>query len=182
MGWYTAQNNERVNKLVLYAPQWIRTTASLVQAGRKIGAYRTVSKGCRQGPMANRRARRQEGFTDSRLAGLRHGPTPPLLPIPVGSKRSPRCCVPPTEWCRTGSITGVRESAGTTRRASACRPSWPRPNGTRDLPSYMAFMPTSPNWLMRPYKRYVEIGEGTHTVIMEKNQYAAIPGCSAIPG
>src|SRR2546422_590829 len=45
MGWYTTQNNDKVNKLVLYAPQWIRTTASLVTAGPgKVPAYRTVSR------------------------------------------------------------------------------------------------------------------------------------------
>src|SRR4030095_15692705 len=44
MGWYTAQNNDKVNRLVLYAPQWIRNTAALTDSGGKIGAYRTVSK------------------------------------------------------------------------------------------------------------------------------------------
>ena len=39
----------------------------------------------------------------------------------------------------------------------------------RDLPSYMlyAYFEKLTN---APYKRYVEIGEGTHTVIMEKNR------------
>src|SRR3954469_20430541 len=32
MAGYTAQNNEKVERLVLYAPVWIRQTASLVQA------------------------------------------------------------------------------------------------------------------------------------------------------
>ena len=38
-----------------------------------------------------------------------------------------------------------------------------------DLPSYMlyAYFAKLTN---APYKRYVEIGEGTHTVIMEKNR------------
>ena len=38
-----------------------------------------------------------------------------------------------------------------------------------DLPSYMlyAYFAKLSN---APYKRYVEIGEGTHTVIMEKNR------------
>jgi hypothetical protein len=44
MGMYTTQNNEKVNKLVLYAPQWLRTTASLVQAGARPAAYRTVTR------------------------------------------------------------------------------------------------------------------------------------------
>ena len=49
MGAYTVQNNDKVNKLVLYAPQWIRTTASLVQTGAKVGAYRTVSRDAAKG-------------------------------------------------------------------------------------------------------------------------------------
>ena len=38
-----------------------------------------------------------------------------------------------------------------------------------DLPSYMlyAYFAKLTN---APYKRYVEIGEGTHTVVMEKNR------------
>ena len=49
MGWYTAQNNDKVNRLVLYAPQWIRTTPSLVTAGDRPGAYRTVSRDAAKG-------------------------------------------------------------------------------------------------------------------------------------
>jgi hypothetical protein len=44
MGWYTAQNNDKVNRLVLYAPRWISNTPSLVDAGGKLGAYRTVTR------------------------------------------------------------------------------------------------------------------------------------------
>lgn len=45
-----------------------------------------------------------------------------------------------------------------------------------DLPSYMlhAYFAKLTN---APYKHYVEIGEGTHTIIMEKNrmqQFAAV--------
>ena len=43
------------------------------------------------------------------------------------------------------------------------------PASDADLPSYMlhAYFAKLSN---APYKRYVEIGEGTHTVIMEKNR------------
>src|SRR4051794_36978424 len=45
MAGYTAQNNEKVERLVLYAPVWIRQTASLVQAGPgPTPAYRSVSR------------------------------------------------------------------------------------------------------------------------------------------
>jgi pimeloyl-ACP methyl ester carboxylesterase len=38
MGWYTAQHNDKVNRLVLYAPQWIRSTPSPLDKGGKLGA------------------------------------------------------------------------------------------------------------------------------------------------
>ena len=45
MATYTTQNASRVERLVLYAPSWIRQTPSLVQAGLgPLGAYRTVRR------------------------------------------------------------------------------------------------------------------------------------------
>ena len=41
----------------------------------------------------------------------------------------------------------------------------------RDTPAYMA-QNLFPKLTGAPYKRYVEIGEGTHTVIMERNRMA----------
>ena len=45
MATYTTQNNSKVERLVLYAPAWIRTTPSLVQAGPgPTPAYRMVAR------------------------------------------------------------------------------------------------------------------------------------------
>ena len=45
MATYTTQNPGKVERLVLYAPGWIRQTASLVQTGPgPLGAYRKVSR------------------------------------------------------------------------------------------------------------------------------------------
>ncbi len=45
MATYTTQNASKVERLVLYAPAWIRQTPSLVQAGPgKLGAYRMVNR------------------------------------------------------------------------------------------------------------------------------------------
>lgn len=46
---YTAENGGKVDRLVLYAPLWLRTTASLVQVQGKVGAYRTVSRDATMG-------------------------------------------------------------------------------------------------------------------------------------
>ena len=45
MASYTVQNPAKVERLVLYAPQWIRTTAQLIQSGPgPLPAYRMVRK------------------------------------------------------------------------------------------------------------------------------------------
>jgi pimeloyl-ACP methyl ester carboxylesterase len=41
---YTTENQGKVERLVLYAPAWLRTTPSLVQVQGKLGAYRVVTR------------------------------------------------------------------------------------------------------------------------------------------
>ena len=168
MAMYTTQNNEKVNKLVLYAPQWIRTTASLVQSGQKPGAYRTVSRDAAK-------ARWLTGVPEAKKADL----IPPgwfeawadatFATDPEGAKKNP-----PTLRAPNGVVLDGLEywSAGKPLYDPGlirvptfiAHAEW-----DADLPSYMvhAYFPKLTN---APYKAYVEIGEGTHTVIMEKNR------------
>ncbi|MEO8165219.1 MAG: alpha/beta fold hydrolase, partial [Betaproteobacteria bacterium] len=44
MATYAAANNEKVNKLALYAPLWLRTTPGLIGGDGPLGAYRAVTK------------------------------------------------------------------------------------------------------------------------------------------
>src|SRR5437016_3309766 len=44
MATYATRNPDRVNKLLLYAPQWIRTTPSLIATSGPLGAYRVVQE------------------------------------------------------------------------------------------------------------------------------------------
>ena len=168
MGWYTAQNNDKVNKLVLYAPQWVRNTPALTDAGGKIGAYRTVSKDAAK-------ARWLTGVPEDKKADL----IPPgwfeawadatFATDPVNSKLTP-----PTLRAPNGTVQDTRDfwAAGKplydpglikvpTFLAHA---EW-----DQDLPSYMLYAYFD-KLTGAPYKRYVQIGEGTHTVIMEKNR------------
>src|SRR5260221_3222578 len=46
MGWYTAQNNAKVAKLVLYAPSWVRSTSSLPEPGDALCAYAQAAMDC----------------------------------------------------------------------------------------------------------------------------------------
>jgi pimeloyl-ACP methyl ester carboxylesterase len=165
MGMYTTQNNEKVNKLVLYAPQWLRTTASLVQAGARPAAYRTVTR---------------EAARDRWLTGV--------------AKDKQAALIPPgwfEAWADATFATDP-QGGGKTLRApngvvvdgldywSAGKPLYDpalirvptflaHAEWDADLPSYMlyAYFEKLTNV---PYKRYVQIGEGTHTVIMEKNR------------
>jgi pimeloyl-ACP methyl ester carboxylesterase len=168
MGWYTTQNNEKVNKLVLYAPQWVRENVSLTDAGGKLGAYRTVSS---------------NGAKERWLKGVPEEEKAELIPPgwyeawadatfatdPVGSKQ-----IPPVLRAPNGVVLDGREfwSAGKAMYdPSAIRvPTFlAHAEWDADLPSSLmyAYFAKLTN---TPYKRYVQIGEGTHTVIMEKNR------------
>lgn len=167
-GWYTAQNNDKVHKLVLYAPQWIRNAPAPTDSGGKLGAYRSVSREAAKGRW---------------LAGVPENKKADLIPAgwfeawadatfatdPVGAKQTP-----PVLRAPNGVVADGREfwSAGKALYDPAqirvptflAHAEW-----DADLPSYMlhAYFAKLAN---APYKRYVEIGEGTHTVIMEKNR------------
>ncbi len=168
MGWYTAQNNDKVNKLVLYAPQWIRQTAALTDSGGKIGAYRTVSREAAKG-------RWLTGVAADKQADL----IPPgwfeawadatFATDPVGSKQTPQVLRAPNGVVQDGrEFWGAGKAVydpGQIRVPTfLAHAEW-----DADLPSYMLHQYFA-KLTNAPYKRYVEIGEGTHTVIMEKNR------------
>jgi pimeloyl-ACP methyl ester carboxylesterase len=168
MGWYTAQNNDKVNKLVLYAPGWLRNAPSLTDKGGTLGAYRMVTK-------ADAKARWLTGVPEDKKATLipagwyEAWADATFATDPVGARQSP-----PVLRAPNGVILDSREYW------SAGKPLYD-PGDIRvptflahaewdhDLPSTMlyAYFEKLTN---APYKRYVQIGEGTHTVIMEKNR------------
>ena len=171
MGWYTAQNNDKVNKLVLYAPQWIRAVSgapSLTDTGAPLGAYRSVS-------MASARERWLTGVPENKKAELIPAgwfdawASATLATDPVGSKaeqpvlRAPNGVVQDGRefWAAGKALYDPGQITVPTFLAHA---EW-----DQDLPSYMlhTYFAKLTNV---PYKRYVEIGEGTHTIIMEKNR------------
>jgi pimeloyl-ACP methyl ester carboxylesterase len=168
MGWYTAQNNEKVNRLVLYAPQWIRNSPSLTDSGGPLGAYRTVSR---------------DAARDRWLTGVPPEKKATLIPAgwfeawadatfatdPVGAKQTPKVLRAPngvTQDSRDfwGAGKALYDPANIRVPTFLAHAEW-----DADLPSYMlhAYFSKLTNV---PYKRYVEIGEGTHTIIMEKNR------------
>jgi pimeloyl-ACP methyl ester carboxylesterase len=168
MGWYTAQNNDKVHKLVLYAPQWIRNVPALTDSGGKLGAYRSVSRDAAKGrwltgvPESKKAdlipAGWFEAWADATFATDAVGAkqTPPILRAPNGVVADGR-----EFW---GAGKALYDPAQIRVPTFLAHAEW-----DADLPSYMlhAYFAKLTN---APYKRYVEIGEGTHTVIMEKNR------------
>ena len=168
MGWYTAQNNDKVHKLVLYAPQWIRNAPALTDSGGKLGAYRSVSRDAAKG-------RWLTGVPESKKADLipagwfEAWADATFATDPVGAKQTP-----PVLRAPNGVVADGREFWGAGKAlydpAQIRVPTFlAHAEWDADLPSYMlhAYFAKLTN---APYKRYVEIGEGTHTVIMEKNR------------
>jgi pimeloyl-ACP methyl ester carboxylesterase len=88
MGAYTAAHNDKVDRLVLYAPTWLRTSRPSQTAPPPLGAYVTA-------PMATARRRLQAGAPDDRKDDLMPASwfeawsAAALASDPVGSKQEP---------------------------------------------------------------------------------------------
>ncbi|HEX9602460.1 MAG TPA: alpha/beta fold hydrolase [Myxococcales bacterium] len=165
MAGYTVRNPGKVSKLVLYAPQWLRTTPSLIVGE---GAYRTVS-------MDSARDRWLKGVPEDKRKDLipdgwfEQWAQATFATDPVGSKQNP-----PVLRAPNGTLRDTKEywSSGKPYYDPAqikvpvliVHAEW-----DQDLPNPMPREVFS-RLTSAPYRRLVEIGEGTHTVIMEKNR------------
>ena len=167
MGSYAAQHPELVNKLVLYAPLWLRKEPLKLPPG-PILAYRTVTK---------------EAAKQRWLAGVPADKIPGLIPDgwfdawvnatfdtdPWGAQQNPALLRAPN-----GVIYDVQnfwaagkplyDPANITAPTLIIHADW-----DQDTPAYMS-QALFPLLTKAAYKRYVVIGEGTHSVIMEKNR------------
>jgi pimeloyl-ACP methyl ester carboxylesterase len=166
MGSYTAQNSGKVNRLTLYAPLWLRNTPSLIGGDGPLGAYRTVTKESARKrwytnvPEAKQKDLIPEGWFEAWAdATWATDPTS----AQSGLLRAPN-----------GVVQDVREYW------AAGKPGYEP--GRIDVPVFIAHAAwdaDTPSYMAQalfgllvnaPWKRMVEIGEGTHTVIMEKNR------------
>ena len=168
MASYTAENPGKVARLVLYAPQWLRTTPSLVQVQGKLGAYRTV---------------RREAARDRWLNGVPEDKKAELIPPgwfeawadatfasdPEGARMNPPVLRAPNGVVQDGNEywsagKPLYDPAKITVPTILLVGEW-----DRDTPPYMAqaLFPLVTN---APAKKLVMFGEATHTIIMEKNR------------
>ena len=167
MGSYAAQNPQRVNKLVLFAPVWLRKEPLKLPPG-PLPAYRTVTR---------------EAAKQRWLNGVPVEKQKDLIPAgwfeawadatfatdPIGAQQNP-----PVLRAPNGVIDDIQnfwaagkpkyDPAKITAPTLIIHAEW-----DQDTPAYMsqALFPLLTN---AASKRYIVIGEGTHTVIMEKNR------------
>ncbi len=178
MGWswgttiaagFAVAQPQKVERLVLYAPVWIaQGETPTISSGGELGAYRTVT----------REAARQRWLT-----GVPQDKQAGLIPEgwfdawqkatwatdPVGAAQSPPVLRAPngvTQDSRANWLKGkaMYDPAKITAPTLLVHGEW-----DRDTPRTRA-QTLFPLITSAPWKRYVEIGEGTHTIMMEKNR------------
>ena len=169
-GLYTSEHNDKVNRLVLYAPQWIRNEPPAPGAANAppLGAYRLVSK-------ESAKARWLKGVAEDKQADL----IPPGVfdawanatwaTDPEASKQNPPMLRAPNGVMEDSANTwgagkALYDPGKITVPTLLLHAEW-----DADLPSYQAqgYFAQLKN---TPYKRLIELSEGTHTVMMEKNR------------
>jgi pimeloyl-ACP methyl ester carboxylesterase len=166
----TIQNPDKVARLVLYAPGWLRTTPSnlMPKDGGPLGAYRMVTR-------EQAKARWLNGVPENKKAAL----IPPgwfdqwadatWATDPVGAKQNPPVVRAPNgtvqdsaEFWASGRI--MWDPARITVPTLIAIGEW-----DADTPPYMA-QAIFPLMVHSPGKRLVMIPEATHHMMLEKNR------------
>lgn len=166
-GGYTAGHNDKVNRLVLYAPLWLFKDGGVVLASGQLGAYRLVSKD-------SAKDRWLRGVPEDRKAGL--------IPPGVFEAWVDATWATDPDAAKNGDKLRAPNGvvADVTAYWQAGKPLYDpsqiivptlliHAEWDADLPSYQA-QGYFTQLVNAPYKRFVELGEGTHTVMMEKNR------------
>jgi pimeloyl-ACP methyl ester carboxylesterase len=166
-GSYTSKHNSKVGKLVLLGPAWLREPP-VTRAGAPIGAYRVITEdGAKDflltGVPADKRASVMAPGVFEQFWGIS------LQTDPVGSKMSPPQLRAPngvieefaTYW---NAGKPYYDPGEITVPTLLIRAEW-----DQVLPSYQsrALFNKLSNV---PYKRLIEIGEGSHFVLIERNR------------
>jgi pimeloyl-ACP methyl ester carboxylesterase len=167
---YTAKNNDKIKRLALIAPLWLRDTPGRIDPGTELPAYREVDV-----------SKYEESWRAAAPKEQRETLIPPGW-FDVWAENTlsigPRATVPNCILVPSGAIQDIREYW------AAGRPFYD-PGEIRvpvllihaewdvDVP-----LDTTRDFFSRlnaaRYRRWVEIGQGTHMVILEKNSWQAV--------
>jgi pimeloyl-ACP methyl ester carboxylesterase len=158
MARYTADHNETVNKLVLLALQWIRQTPSLADSGGALGAYRIVERSAARARWLNgvpedKKAELLpeawfEAWADATCSSGQKGPGLGQLMAPNGTVQDSR------EYWASGKP--LYDPARVTVPVLIVHADL-----DRDCPIELS-RAVFAELKSAPYRRWVEIGEGTH--------------------
>jgi pimeloyl-ACP methyl ester carboxylesterase len=178
MARYTTEHPANVERLVLFAPGWIRTTPSLARIGPgPLGAYRTVTR-------EQALARWLTGVPENKLATLvpegwfDAWADATWATDPVGVQANPPVIRAPNGVLQDGAeFWGAGKPAYDPAKITAptllVHGEW-----DRDTPPYMA-QTLFPLLVNAPGKRYVQLAEGTHTIVMERTRFALFEAVQA---
>lgn len=164
IGRYTAQDGDKVNRLVLYAPGWIRQ-APATASPAPLGAYQAWT-------MEQARSRLQAGAPEGKKSDLlpeawfAAWSAAALATDPVGAKQTP-----PVVRTPTGTVQDTREYW------FAGKPLWEPSEikvptlvvlGEWDGINQDGWQAVFSRLTNTPYKRLVRIGQGTHLIFLER--------------
>jgi pimeloyl-ACP methyl ester carboxylesterase len=169
-GAYAAKNNGKIKRLALIAPLWLRQSAGRIDAGGKLPPYREVDLWKYQdiwraaAPENQREALIPPGWFDvwaeTTLAIGPRGADPKTLRAPSGAVQDIR-----EYWA---SNRPYYDPAKIRVPVLLVHAEWDVDvtfDTARDLFSRLT---------ATPYRRWTEIGQGTHMVILEKNRWQAV--------
>jgi len=168
MGRYAATRGEKVDRLVLYAPIWQRRTQSGAARGADVRtAYRVVDVAAARSRWLAGVAPDKHGqliprgwfesWVAANVATDPWGSTqrPAVIRAPNGALSTPQ---PSGEWVPPYDPAAIRVPT------LLVKGEW-----DADAPAYMA-QTLFPLLVNAPTKAYVEIGEGTHSIMLERNR------------
>jgi pimeloyl-ACP methyl ester carboxylesterase len=167
-GAFTAASNAKVERLVLYAPSFIRTTPSPIVLEGPLGAYRSVTKEAAA-------KRRRAGLSDAQAAAVMPQEwfdawwAANMALDPVGAAQNPPVVRAPNGVIEDGQRywsagKAYYDPSNITVPTLLILAEW-----DADTPPYMA-QAVFAKLTNSPRKRLVMIGEGTHGVAVEKNR------------
>ena len=168
MGRYAATHGHKVDRLVLYAPLWQRKAAPLSTQGVDLKVpYRHVNvAGAKSRWLAGVAPDKHEGLVPR--AWFEAWVAANVATDPWGSKQAPPVMRAPNgvfaDLQTPGEWVPPYDPAAIRAPTLLVKAEW-----DADTPSYMA-QTLFPLLVNTPRKQYLEIGEGTHTVMLERNR------------
>jgi pimeloyl-ACP methyl ester carboxylesterase len=167
-GAYTSINNDKVNKLVLVVPQWVSSKPIPLDPGGPIGSYRLV-------PTSQMKARWLSAAPeDKRDDLLPEGWFEKWLDATTASDPLSQTHTPPSIRATNGPIQDIREYWALGKKfyepkditvpVLLVHAEWDIDVPIDSVQELFSEITDA------PYKRWAEIGEGTHMVMLEKNR------------